>query len=825
MKPRIKFSLALASMFLVFASIAGINNATNKVNNGASAATYQGFTTNFSDDEGNSYCRTWNNAPSYNYSDSDPASGLFLSNSISIDFENNGMISVTQDANGYFNFAFSSIYQYKAFYIPFYLEKTVPANSNIYQSGQFRVESSSTQAAKTTLEFFYFDDADTSTKTPATIPERFHYLSYYEEGNKTTGFPYSLDKYTTSLNSCSRACAPTTISAINDSNVDKTYYFHFGLLMAFHNNQNYPFSFNVKFLFEQFDLDTAIEPNNLFVDGSRFTNLNDAVQEYNSKADSTLDIYQSVTASSNITLDSDNGVVNFRNNALNLSNKQLFIEKSTRLVSNSSSVESLICGGNRECIVINESDIDVTFENMLIKFSNENSNILDGIKLTTNCDNSTLDLTTSVIYSGPNQGNLIGLYAGTLFFPANFLGNSVDNAVIAYNNGYSKEMHLTGTSNNALYLYIKDPSNCSIYDEGATFTKNLCFRYDSSNLPASDSVVIYNASDELISHCRVEGYTNVNPLAKSGNDMIINKLELSVTFILGNGLQTDGAAYASYGTDYVCHFSVPNQVLYRLPQSKDKVNITIDGNPLPARYYEYDKSTGTLIIYYIEVVGDIVITANADVRVRVNYSWCNGLGIALDIEYHFSGDKIILPELPESYTPFITFLGWGLNDSDDTDLMQPGTEYTLPPTTNVTIYGYYIETEENLLNLFVAYQLHFYGNDMVDPSNNEDTGACRGPNGYYKEAKSSYNALSDYQKELFNTDAKYAAARARFIAWANANNETIDFVSYQLVPMTYRSVETVINEDISTTIILILVSIVSMGLAGLYFLKKKALNK
>lgn len=143
MKPRIKFSLALATMFLAFASIVGINNATNKVNNGASAATYQGFTTNFSDGEGNSYCRKWNYAPQKNYSDSDPSSGLFLSNSTSIDFENEELISVTEDANGYFNFAFSGIYQYKAFYIPLYLEKTVPANSNIYQSAQFRVESSS----------------------------------------------------------------------------------------------------------------------------------------------------------------------------------------------------------------------------------------------------------------------------------------------------------------------------------------------------------------------------------------------------------------------------------------------------------------------------------------------------------------------------------------------------------------------------------------------------------------------------------------------------------------------------------------------------------
>ena len=45
MKPQIKFSLALATMFLAFTSIAGINNTTHKVNSATSAVSFGDFGT------------------------------------------------------------------------------------------------------------------------------------------------------------------------------------------------------------------------------------------------------------------------------------------------------------------------------------------------------------------------------------------------------------------------------------------------------------------------------------------------------------------------------------------------------------------------------------------------------------------------------------------------------------------------------------------------------------------------------------------------------------------------------------------------------------
>lgn len=115
---------------------------------------------------------------------------------------------------------------------------------------------------------------------------------------------------------------------------------------------------------------------------------------------------------------------------------------------------------------------------------------------------------------------------------------------------------------------------------------------------------------------------------------------------------------------------------------------------------------------------------------------------------------------------------------------------------------------------------------VLDTSNNKDTGACRGEKGYYQIAKATYNNLYTDQKELFNTNDKYIDVKARFIAWESANNESIDSTTYQLGKMPNNGLnETILDSDSSEILIFVLTGAFAAAIAGIYLFKKKAISK
>ena len=78
---------------------------------------------------------------------------------------------------------------------------------------------------------------------------------------------------------------------------------------------------------------------------------------------------------------------------------------------------------------------------------------------------------------------------------------------------------------------------------------------------------------------------------------------------------------------------------------------------------------------------------------------------------------------------------------------------------------------------------------------------------------------------MFNTNDKYIDAKARFIAWASANNETIDSITYQLGKMANNGLnETILGSDLSG-ILIIIITTAFAAIAGIYLFKKKAMEK
>ena len=89
------------------------------------------------------------------------------------------------------------------------------------------------------------------------------------------------------------------------------------------------------------------------------------------------------------------------------------------------------------------------------------------------------------------------------------------------------------------------------------------------------------------------------------------------------------------------------------------------------------------------------------------------------------------------------------------------------------IVGTSPSTDVDALERFSYRALHM---DTIPTSDTEDTGACRGENGYYTKAKAYYNDyLTPAQRVLFATDESYEEPKDRLVAWATANGETISF--------------------------------------------------
>ncbi len=85
----------------------------------------------------------------------------------------------------------------------------------------------------------------------------------------------------------------------------------------------------------------------------------------------------------------------------------------------------------------------------------------------------------------------------------------------------------------------------------------------------------------------------------------------------------------------------------------------------------------------------------------------------------------------------------------------------------------YSEKEQGRIDArkFVDDYMHF---SDVSKDNGEEGTACKGNEGYYAQAKACWNALSNDARSAIATEDEFADARARLLAWASANGDTLD---------------------------------------------------
>lgn len=97
---------------------------------------------------------------------------------------------------------------------------------------------------------------------------------------------------------------------------------------------------------------------------------------------------------------------------------------------------------------------------------------------------------------------------------------------------------------------------------------------------------------------------------------------------------------------------------------------------------------------------------------------------------------------------------------------------------------------------------------------------------YYAGAKAAYEALTDSEKGIFNTDAAYGSARARLTAWALANGEVFDPISGTFTANTHGINATSLDKNNVVVISVVICAIALISAAGVMLvIKKRKYNK
>ena len=129
--------------------------------------------------------------------------------------------------------------------------------------------------------------------------------------------------------------------------------------------------------------------------------------------------------------------------------------------------------------------------------------------------------------------------------------------------------------------------------------------------------------------------------------------------------------------------------------------------------------------------------------------------------------------------------------------------------TDVSIYKF--ATDHDVVTNFVDTYMH-----MSDYNANENM--CYGPDGYYAKAKEALVKLTDKQIELFKTDSEFAAAHARYLAWAAANGDNSPYSGEYVSPaLSIRN-----SDDLVDIAIISALAVAGIAAAGAFvFLRRK----
>ncbi len=422
---------------------------------------------------------------------------------------------------------------------------------------------------------------------------------------------------------------------------------------------------------------------------------------------------------------------------------------------------------------------------------------------------------------------------GSATITSNYFGVQIDDGsfycqgkINSNNNTYAINVGSSNTSNKNIYLYGQYVQARLINTNNLAKTY-IYAAYNSTSYTSSNNVTISIGNSFSVGDVVVRSVTNSNyskfslssvdyQLLKSSTNMIIAHRQYSVTYNLTNLTQTGGPSNVTKQSDL--SFTLSADSGYILPAN---ITVSVGSTTLDRNtHFTYNRDTGAVVVYKENFTSYITITASAIQLLTFRFMNTDGEPVHDPIVLS-KGSSLTLPVVADLYNvpAYHSTATWFTNPSLTESGLNGG--YTVQTVT--TSQDYYLritQTNLDVVNQFVGIQLHF-DVDVVSTDNVSDTGACRGETGYYQVAKAAYQSLSSNQKTLFRTNDEFAAARARFTAWAAANHEVIN---YSTGAFTSASIAMYNTPSKDYTLVIIVASISVLTLIGMFVLNKKKSN-
>lgn len=834
MKRHFKLGLLFSAIAAAFGLATGIKNNSkgNQITHAESGDTFYRDT---------SFTRMWNTSnaqgavPNY---DKTTNTGGFT-------FEDDFCTSSTQVESGRWGIGDSDgeiylsapkglTYAINALYVPFYAKIDVPANCVFRKNYSIELKINLPRYGSYTnnygsLELFYFNDEITTETAGTTKPSNLYYC-YRQTGNLKTGIQYSVY----------RICGQTTASVssrtksvncnfvyTNSTNSTRTVYLHFGVLMYIELADASSNSFNSTVKIKKSETTTETNPIVTKVSTNKtneyvyFDNIHDAIEQYNTQGSGRLYLMDNVALTQNEELTRSSGDIYLLGYTITCESYQ-FIIKGATVVHGTGTISGSCNGGVFKVDVANSSLRIVDGANV----TGSGSSV---ISMTENCIGTVVDIesqsSTAVTIKSTSTDSsacVISLGAGKVYARGyiNRMNNDAD-AIRCADNNINKQIYISGYFVITGLIKINRLSDTELYGSlngsgRANMNDYIKVYSNYQNTLSNGDVVVKNVPSDETGFIYYDPSNGSASLIRSGNNLVYQKNLVYVNFDLTNMSKNSGDTTARRGTDYTCR--IKPDYNYTYPES---IIIYVADAVMATSSYNYNSSNGNITIYGNSITDNITVKASGIKKVTISFANPETYPYmtAKDDLQGVEGDVVIFGTPIYNNPKYKTFGYWSINADGSGTCYYADTEYTL--TANVMMFAIYIQTDADKVNEFVGIQLHF-DEDVIETSNNSETDACKGENGYYQIAKTAFSSLTADQKELFMTDSKYAEAKARMIAWAAANGETFDNTTYSFGSPRYGTYnELSIDKDSSVIVLFLTTSVAFVGVAAIYFLKKK----
>ena len=725
-------------------------------------------------------------------------------------FRNGGIFSIDPETTSPSNYlrvhTSSATKKFYAQYVPFHADVYVPAYTKGVYTFTFTLDVNRAAGggnADYSIELFSFG----STRlTPTTW--------FYHQNDFTTSTGRGYSKYR--LAGDTRGASPSaegieiTETFENITSSTLTVQAHFGVFCYVESSGtegNYSGKVTVTRLTREITNAVAV------VNDKNYYEIGAAISAYNSQDASVMTLCQDLTVSGARTFSSAGGRINLNRCVLDMGNSHIAFTANTDIYGTSNTGSKITSSSNYAVLAINTAAIVSLNSNLIIESTYNN-----------------LDSGRAVLLGDADAKLLVGPYAKI---------NSAKNGV-QIDNGYlylAGEIN-PGTGRNAIIVGTSDAAKKYIFIYGAYAKANkisvgntaktyISASFNSSPYSNNQDVALYYDTDPALNSTVVRDVNDSNyskftlvsndyTLSKSGTNLIAVYKSFSVSYNLTNCTQTGGSATASRQANLT--FTITADSSCWMPAS---ITVTIGGTTMTqGTQYTYNSNTGAVVVYSQYITGYVSISATATMYYTIQFQDKDGNTVADTIQVAKNG-AFTLP-YPTIHPDYYSNCMWMYNQ----DLSGGGVgagHVVYANQGNKTYYANYSQTDEDRADQFRGVELHF-DVDIIPVTDESNTGACLGSNGLYAKAKTKYNSFTSNVKQLFCTLAKYADARARFNAWANANGERLDLNTYQLVqakPAT-TLINEVVNGETNAALIVVFVSVISViTLTGFIMIRRK----